>query len=655
MHRAPVATTSPDFFPSSHTDNNYDVSSYSLREGPGPCSDSQYDKSHEGIRSSGSSAIRPDLSQITSVYFEPLLKHGLRTPPSDKMNSTASYSQQYNSYSGRKDNPYTTSFASHSKASELYAGPVQPGREPKTTDLSSVRGTAALSYPQRHSPQITGTAVLAPEDVGHRKSVIQPSLQIPASINNSGGSLGEFAAQITCLFWFESTGTLRRAEEWTTASSPVRRLVPDAIPTVSFRKWVVTILSTTQVTPNVILLALLFIYRLKTLNPTVKGKAGSEYRLLTVALMLGNKFLDDNTYTNKTWAEVSGISVGEIHVMEVEFLSNMRYSLLASKDQWKEWQAKLGKFWDYFERAARAAPTLPSPVAMNHPTMLPSPPGSLETSPPALTTYSPNSAPHNYNHTWPVSYGQPLVSPLPSMPDLVPELNLQPSARKRGYEEPTDEPPAKRITRTSTQHVIPQATIPVPRQGIPRLPVPGLSLTTNQINGYPIAQQNLPLLPPLVGVRAMSTVYPVTPSWTPQSQASLTPTVATTHGGSQSVNASSNYGTPSRRQSPRSLQGVISMSSSPISGNFPGSSHNVNSPSFFLQQRSSPYKPVRLPNTLLYPPPSASMHNYSTNVEQMHYQPLGKRNDYRSGIVPEYVSHPAYQGWPALPQPNFQS
>ncbi len=95
--------------------------------------------------------------------------------------------------------------------------------------------------------------------------------------------------KITCLFWFESTATLRRAEEWTTASSPVKRLVPDAIPTVSFRKWVVTILSTTQVTPNVILLALLFIYRLKTLNPTVKGKAGSEYRLLTVALMLGNK------------------------------------------------------------------------------------------------------------------------------------------------------------------------------------------------------------------------------------------------------------------------------------------------------------------------------------------------------------------------------
>lgn len=45
----------------------------------------------------------------------------------------------------------------------------------------------------------------------------------------------------------------------------------------------------TQVSQNVILLALMFVYRLKILNPGVKGKVGSEFRLLTVALMLGNK------------------------------------------------------------------------------------------------------------------------------------------------------------------------------------------------------------------------------------------------------------------------------------------------------------------------------------------------------------------------------
>lgn len=71
--------------------------------------------------------------------------------------------------------------------------------------------------------------------------------------------------------------------------APTARLVPEAMPSTGFRKWTTTILSMTQVTQNVIILALMFIYRLKKLNPGVKGKLGSEYRLLTVALMLGNK------------------------------------------------------------------------------------------------------------------------------------------------------------------------------------------------------------------------------------------------------------------------------------------------------------------------------------------------------------------------------
>ena len=130
-------------------------------------------------------------------------------------------------------------------------------------------------------------------------------LQIPSSINNSKGSLSEFAAQvrnslgrgsneayipqITCLFWFESSTTLKAVEDSTTTPAPKTPLIEEAKPSIGFQKWVTTILSTTQVSQNVILLALMFIYRLKTLNPTVKGKPGSEYRLLTVALMLGNK------------------------------------------------------------------------------------------------------------------------------------------------------------------------------------------------------------------------------------------------------------------------------------------------------------------------------------------------------------------------------
>lgn len=96
---------------------------------------------------------------------------------------------------------------------------------------------------------------------------------------------------MTCLFWFQSTEDLKKAESILTrpSNAPIPRLATYAKPYDQFRKWVYSVLSTTQVTQNVVLLALLFIYRLKMLTPQIKGRAGSEYRLLTVALMLGNK------------------------------------------------------------------------------------------------------------------------------------------------------------------------------------------------------------------------------------------------------------------------------------------------------------------------------------------------------------------------------
>jgi hypothetical protein len=94
---------------------------------------------------------------------------------------------------------------------------------------------------------------------------------------------------MTCLFWFETSATLRRIEEAPASQDPLGPLAQDALPTLGFLKWVTTLLSTTQVTQNVVLLALLLVYRLKKLNPSILGKPGSEFRLTTVALMLANK------------------------------------------------------------------------------------------------------------------------------------------------------------------------------------------------------------------------------------------------------------------------------------------------------------------------------------------------------------------------------
>ena len=372
--------------------------------------------------------------------------------------------------------------------------------------------------------------------------------------------------------------------------------------------------------------------------------------------MLTDLVLDDNTYTNKTWAEVSGISVTEIHVMEVEFLSNMRYSLLASKEQWEEWLAKLGKFWTYCAATAKIPPVLFSPLQLsNGSPALPSPPASMQASPPSLPNpYSHSPAPYSHHQPWSAATSAaPVLSPLTSVPE-----QGQYASRKRSLTSDADEPPPKRASRLPPTAPIPYtAAAPSLCRDVPRLPVPNLTISTSQpMSSYPGSNghsmsQNAPVLPPLNG-RAMSSVYPTTPTYPPHFPM-LTPTGPSSHSGTISAGG---HGTPSRRQSPHSLHDLLALSS-PSSSTFPATSGHA-SPSYFLQQRSSPYRPVRHVNTLLYPPPSASMHDYHANAHQMHYQPLGKRNEYHEGVVPEYAPRPGqnpYQHWNVtLPQLYFR-
>ena len=77
---------------------------------------------------------------------------------------------------------------------------------------------------------------------------------------------------MNCLFWFETTARLNAIEN---NKDPVQTLALGAIPTLDFENWVVTVLSTTQVSCNIILLGLIFIYRLKQSNSAIKGKSGS--------------------------------------------------------------------------------------------------------------------------------------------------------------------------------------------------------------------------------------------------------------------------------------------------------------------------------------------------------------------------------------------
>ncbi|RMD44962.1 hypothetical protein DV735_g163, partial [Chaetothyriales sp. CBS 134920] len=474
--------------------------------------------------------------------------------------------------------------------------------------------------------------------VGEReKNMIASHLQIPESVNRSKGSLAEFAAEITCLFWFESSETLDIAEKTPKDACVTRGLTTDSIPSAGFRKWVTTILSTTQVSKEVILLALMFIYRLKKFNPTVSGKRGSEFRLLTIALMLGNKFLDDNTYTNKTWAEVSGISVAEIHIMEVEFLSNMRYELYASESQWYEWKEMLGRLGAFYEKASvlphtDAQPITPTTQSFAH--RLPSPPST-----------------HGSGIQIPVAGYPSIPNPTSTAPKLPRSpLRQRPTAgsdttpRKRSFDASSESRSAKRIHYQTTDVPFQSNNLPAPQSYIPplthALPAPfyppasnpgglnseALRLPVPRLPAQMPENQLAPLSVPPVS-RAMGSVFP--PATAPYQPITPLSTASSGLYQTQMPNLALYPASHNNNGMPSHTSPTAYGTSTPT---LPGLS-----PSHFLGNRQSPYRPVRNVNTLLIPPPSAALQNSVRNIaaEQIRYQPLGKANhEYRSGPVP---------------------
>lgn len=165
---------------------------------------------------------------------------------------------------------------------------------------------------------------------------------------------GDWCASMVCYIWFaqasrlpmqqERTGNKRKRCEtqiWSSRKSlhrpalsmnlssssqedaPSKPSQIQVCPTEHFVSFVVNILRTTQVSQSVVIVSLYYIYRLKTRRAGLVGQPGSEYRLFLISLILANKFLDDYTYTNKTWADLSNTPLKEVTKMELQMYAGI--------------------------------------------------------------------------------------------------------------------------------------------------------------------------------------------------------------------------------------------------------------------------------------------------------------------------------------------
>ena len=110
----------------------------------------------------------------------------------------------------------------------------------------------------------------------------------------------------------------------------MRSVTPGTQPTAQFRKYVSQILSSTRLPSSTIMLGMFYLAsRMKIVSARgddIKS-SGTVYRMLTTCLLLGSKFLDDNTFQNRSWAEVSSIPVQELNRMELQWLEGFNWTI----------------------------------------------------------------------------------------------------------------------------------------------------------------------------------------------------------------------------------------------------------------------------------------------------------------------------------------
>ncbi|OTA99819.1 hypothetical protein M426DRAFT_27129 [Hypoxylon sp. CI-4A] len=136
------------------------------------------------------------------------------------------------------------------------------------------------------------------------------------------------------------------------ADMTVRVVLPKSSVSGAFRKFVNQILTSTRLPSTTILLGMNYLAKrvnMLTQSGAFTPNEGQMWKMLTTALLLGSKFLDDNTFQNRSWSDVSGIAVAELNSMEGEWLKHISWSLYVNLDKSQDYNAWLKNWKDWEE------------------------------------------------------------------------------------------------------------------------------------------------------------------------------------------------------------------------------------------------------------------------------------------------------------------
>ncbi|KAI9663342.1 MAG: hypothetical protein M1831_002626 [Alyxoria varia] len=135
-----------------------------------------------------------------------------------------------------------------------------------------------------------------------------------------------------------------------------------------YREFVHHMLKATRLPTNTILLGLsYFAHRLRKLSIAGESCAHTDQRTsLVVALILASKHLDDNTFQNKSWTDVTGIPIKTINETEIVWFESFDYVLHLDGDC-ENGFAQCEDFWVDFKHRLPGQTPLLAPLNTNLP------------------------------------------------------------------------------------------------------------------------------------------------------------------------------------------------------------------------------------------------------------------------------------------------
>ena len=100
-----------------------------------------------------------------------------------------------------------------------------------------------------------------------------------------------------------------------------------------------------EVSPSCFVAALVYLERIFQRWSNLSLNMKTFQRLILVAVMEAEKFLEDETANNRRWAKIGGLSLRELNILELEFLAAMDFNLSVQREDYDRCAASLRSFY----------------------------------------------------------------------------------------------------------------------------------------------------------------------------------------------------------------------------------------------------------------------------------------------------------------------